>query len=181
MNQMTTNNDKIIIDPNFKALIPPLMNDEFAGLEASILSEGCRDALVIWKNNGAMVLLDGHNRFSICKRLNLPFKTLELHFNSEPEALIWIIGNQLNRRNLTQEQRIYFIGKRYLLDRKSKGGQLKNKNAQKKQIAPLVPVVLTSDITTPQSTAHRIADETKLSHKTVKIAGKYATAIDRIR
>ena len=62
------------IDPQFKALIPPLAPEELAGLEASLKAEGCRDALVTWRG----LLLDGHNRLEICKRHKLKFKTTEI-------------------------------------------------------------------------------------------------------
>jgi hypothetical protein len=55
--------NEIIIDPEIKNLIPPLSPSEYAGLEASILSEGCRDAVVIWQETE--ILLDGHNRYQI--------------------------------------------------------------------------------------------------------------------
>ena len=58
------------IDPEFKALIPPLTPDERAGLEASILTEGCRDALIVWGD----ILIDGHNRYEICTKHNIPYK-----------------------------------------------------------------------------------------------------------
>jgi N6-adenosine-specific RNA methylase IME4 len=38
----------LIIDPEFKALIPPLAPEELAQLEANILQDGCRDPLVVW-------------------------------------------------------------------------------------------------------------------------------------
>jgi len=38
----------IIIDPEFKSLIPPLATEEYSGLEASVISDGCRDALKLW-------------------------------------------------------------------------------------------------------------------------------------
>ena len=38
----------IIIDPEFKALIPPLAPEELAQLEANIIKDGCRDPLVVW-------------------------------------------------------------------------------------------------------------------------------------
>lgn len=37
------------IDPEFKALIPPLAPDEYAQLEANIRAEGCRVPLVVWQ------------------------------------------------------------------------------------------------------------------------------------
>jgi len=41
-------NQSIIIDPEFQSLIPPLAPEEYIQLEANILAEGCRDALVVW-------------------------------------------------------------------------------------------------------------------------------------
>jgi len=41
--------NNIIIDPEFKALIPPLAPEELAQLEANIIKDGCRDPLVVWK------------------------------------------------------------------------------------------------------------------------------------
>lgn len=38
----------VLIDPEFHALIPQLAPEEFSQLEANILADGCRDALVVW-------------------------------------------------------------------------------------------------------------------------------------
>ena len=40
--------------------------------------------------------------------------------------------NQLGRRNLTPEQKTYLTGKQYEAERKTSGGQLENRNAQKR-------------------------------------------------
>jgi len=85
------------IDQDFKELIPPLSADELLNLEQSILAEGCRDAIQTW--NGFIV--DGHNRYSICSRLNLPFKVEEKEFSSRNDVCIWMIQNQFARRNLS--------------------------------------------------------------------------------
>ena len=89
----------ITIDPEFKALIPPLLPEERKGLEESILKEGCRDALVVWK--GHDILVDGHNRYEICTAHGKPFETVEMEFASRDDAMVWIIDNQFSRRNLT--------------------------------------------------------------------------------
>ena len=60
----------LMVDPEFKKLTFPLTADEYARLEKSILEEGCRDPLVIWKWNS--VILDGHNRYEICTKHNIP-------------------------------------------------------------------------------------------------------------
>lgn len=93
---------QIKIDKEFKALIPPLQESELAGLEASILAEGCRDPLCVWDNT----LLDGHNRHELCTKHNKPFDTVQVQVSSRDEAKLWIIRNQFGRRNLTDAQRI---------------------------------------------------------------------------
>ena len=88
---------EIHIDDEFKALIPPLLPDEYAQLEANIRSEGCRDALVLWDD----VLIDGHNRYSICQKHGLPFRTEQsTTIQSYDDAVLWIVNNQLGRRNI---------------------------------------------------------------------------------
>ena len=91
----------IHIDPEFKKLIPPLQEDEFKQLEENILSEGCRDPLTVWGN----ILIDGHNRYDICKKHDISFRTVEREFDSRDDAIIWIIKNQFGRRNLSAYDR----------------------------------------------------------------------------
>ena len=86
----------LIVEQEFKELIPPLSSDEYSGLEKSLLVEGCRDALVTW--NG--VIIDGHNRYEICKEHGLEFRTIEKDFTDKDAAKVWIIENQFSRRNL---------------------------------------------------------------------------------
>jgi len=91
----------IRIDPEFKALIPPLTAEEYAGLEESIVREGCRDALVVWNNT----LIDGHNRYEICQKHGIPFETREIELDDHDAAIMWIIMNQFSRRNLPAYER----------------------------------------------------------------------------
>lgn len=93
------------IDEEFKALIPPLTQEEYSALEQSILSEGCRDAIVTWND----IIVDGHNRYEICTRHNVPFKTVAYDFKDRDEAKAWMIQNQLARRNLWPFQRAELV------------------------------------------------------------------------
>ena len=99
----------IIINEKFRTLIPPLNKAEYTELEKSLKKEGCREPLVIW--NG--YLIDGHNRFEICTRLNIKYKVINMPFESEEDAISWICSNQLGRRSISEETRKYLIGKRY--------------------------------------------------------------------
>ena len=93
---------QVKIDPKFQELIPPLNENEYKLLETSLLSEGCRDALVVW--NG--ILLDGHNRLKICKANDIPYEVRSINnILDRDTAKFWIINNQLSRRNLNKYQR----------------------------------------------------------------------------
>lgn len=91
------------VEPEFKALIPPLTNDEYAALKESIKTHGCHDPLIIWK--GRNIILDGHNRYQICRELDLRFEVVEIELSSHTDAKIWMIKNQRARRNLNESQR----------------------------------------------------------------------------
>ncbi len=95
------------IDEEFAALIPPLTDDEYTCLEQSILAEGCRDPIITW--NG--IIIDGHHRFKICKKHKIAFQTVQKEFASRDEVILWMIQNQLGRRNLSEFQRIEIVRK----------------------------------------------------------------------
>lgn len=73
-------------------------------LEGLILEEGCRDALVVWKEKNCIV--DGNTRYDICKANNIPFAVEYKSFSKRSEAMQWALDNQYNRRNMTSVQRI---------------------------------------------------------------------------
>ena len=89
-------NLELKINPEFEKLIPPLDEKELFMLKQSLWKEGCRDALVTWRG----MILDGHHRYKYCREKELPFKVIERDFSTEKEARIWMIINQLGRRNV---------------------------------------------------------------------------------
>jgi len=101
--QVSTATENIIVDDEFEALIPPLSEEEFAGLEKSLLNDGCRDRLVVWR--GHNLLLDGHHRKKICGKHGIPFGVVEVNLPDRDAAHVWIIRNQFSRRNLSTFQR----------------------------------------------------------------------------
>lgn len=105
--------EDIKIDAEFAALIPPLSAEERQQLEENIVEHGgARDPLVVWASKGTLTLLDGHNRYEICARLELPFDVHEMRFGSRDQAADWIDKNQLGRRNLTADSFNYLLGRR---------------------------------------------------------------------
>jgi hypothetical protein len=96
----------IIIDEEFKNLIPPLSEDEFRQLEENCVRDGIREPLVVWKqDNGDSILIDGHNRFKIIAKHMLHYTEQWMQFKDRDEAKAWIIMNQFGRRNLSTYDR----------------------------------------------------------------------------
>ena len=50
-------------------------------------------------------MIDGHNRFEICTRLDLLFTVVSKDFYCRDDAIVWIINTQFGRRNLSDYQR----------------------------------------------------------------------------
>lgn len=89
------------IKESFRTVIPPLAPEEYQLLEQSIIADGCRDAILTWGG----FIIDGHNRYEICQKRGIPFITEERDFHTEQDAMVWIINNQLGRRNVTDYQK----------------------------------------------------------------------------
>jgi len=149
---------EIIIDEEFKALLPPLDEETFAWLENNILEYGCREPLVVWED----ILIDGHNRYEILMRHELPVSTVSMEFESREDVIVWIISTQVSRRNLTPMQLSYFRGMHYNTDKKVQG-------TIKAQNGPLYG-----------STAERLADKYNVSRNTIKRDAQVTDAINAI-
>jgi hypothetical protein len=108
------------VDPELRARIPALRPEEREQLRDNLLRDGCRDPLVVWQEKG--LLLDGHNRFEVCREHRIPYEVVEIPLCSRDEALAWIDTNQLGRRNLTPEQFSLFLGRHFNRVKAGRGG-----------------------------------------------------------
>ena len=101
--------EKLRINPKFNEHIPPLAKEEYDGLEELILSEGIRDAIIVWKG----FVIDGHNRLEIAEKNGIvDYKVEDIDFPDENAAMLWIISTQLGRRNLADIDKIALANKR---------------------------------------------------------------------
>ena len=99
------NTQVLKIDEEFATLIPPLTTDEYTRLEQNIITEGCREAIIVWND----IIIDGHNRYKVCKAHDIDFQTTQKNFKSLEEAMLWMIQNQLGKRNLNAFRRIEMV------------------------------------------------------------------------
>ncbi|MDR2571329.1 MAG: hypothetical protein LBD23_13720, partial [Oscillospiraceae bacterium] len=160
---------KIIIDEQFKAFLPALDAKTFSDLERDIINHGVRDAIVLWDG----ILIDGYNRHAICVKHDLPFRTVSMEFSSRDEVLIWIINNQIIRRNLTPLQLSYFRGVHYRAEKKiitnvDGRNQYKEVAAQNGHQPKM------------QSTATKLANHYDVSPNTIRRNSQLSESIDAI-
>lgn len=150
------------IDPEFRDKIPPLTEAEFKQLEENILHDRkVHDPLVVWNKT----IIDGHHRWKIIqKHPEIPFKFEKKDFADKWEAIAWMCQHQLGKRNLTEAQKTYLIGKEYEARKKTAGGNRKssyhfgNLNGKK--------------------TAQIVADDHGIGYGTVIRAEKFTQGLD---
>jgi N6-adenosine-specific RNA methylase IME4 len=153
---------QLTINPELKSLIPPLTAEEFKQLETNVLAEGIREPIITWQGT----IVDGHNRYELAQMYDLPFKVKEMAFTSMEDCMDWMINNQLGRRNVTETQKDYLIGKKYENEKQRdrfKGNQYTGGGGQN------VP---------HQKTAERLGEEFGISDKQVKRNEDFAKGVD---
>jgi len=156
------NNQEIIIDEEFSRLLPSLEEHEYCSLEENILVYGCMNPLVLWEG----ILIDGHNRYSIVTKHNLPFNTISLEFNSRDEVIAWMIKTQLDRRNLSPMWLTYFRGLHYNVEKRIHGGDRHSQSFSSGQNDHL-----------NSTTAKKLSDEHGVSPRTIRRDGEIADVI----
>lgn len=159
---------QLIVEPEFRDKIPALSPEEFSKLEENILADGeVRDPLVVWNNT----IIDGHNRWAIIqKHPELKWSAKQMDFSDKWEAIAWMCKNQLGRRNLTDEQKTYLIGKQYEAQKMSTGGDRKSKEFSRAQNEHMV--------SGPNKTSEMLAKEIGVSRETVKRSEHFAKGLD---
>lgn len=155
----------ILILPELKAYIPPLTEEETLLLEQSLLSEGCREALILWKQGVNYVLVDGHNRYALCQKHGLDFKVEVKEFADIEYVKAWMINNQLGKRNVTEEVKSYLRGLQYKSEKAKHGTNQYNKIGEDK-------------LSTPQKTSEKLAAQHKVSEKTIQRDEKFYEGLE---
>lgn len=157
---LSSNLDPVVED-EFLALIPPLSFDELKELEASLVEYGgARDPLIAWDRGPAVppVVLDGHHRLRLCQRLGLPYRFQGLQFKDKDDALTWMRRNQVGRRNLSRNAFMLMLGQLY--NRVKAPGRWASEK--------------------PGRRADDLAQEHDLNEKSVRRAGKFRAAAEKL-
>jgi len=148
----------IKINDELRSFVDPLTDIEYAALERSLQAEGCRDALVLWRDT----LIDGHNRYEICTKHNIPFRTVHNNnFASLEDVMLWMIDNHLARRSVSDFQRGVLALRKKEIVAQRMAERPPEPEVEGDQNAP------TDDTTPPWNTREDIARAARVSSNTI--------------
>ena len=153
----------ITINEELLAFIDPLTPAEYEALEHSLLTEGPREALILWRD----VLIDGHNRYAICRKHGIEFRTIQNDkFESIDDVKLWMIDNQLARRSVTDFQRgLMALRKKEIMGARAAQKKDAELETEDDQSVPFTP---------PWNTREEVARAARVSPNTI-------TQIERIQ
>lgn len=104
--------DEITINPEFQTLIRFHTEEEFSQFKENLISDGkVREPIIVTNLGNGYTLVDGHHRLKASKELAKDYPsfteipTIILSFDNKEAVLIWMLRNQLGRRNLTPAER----------------------------------------------------------------------------
>ncbi|WP_426115785.1 hypothetical protein [Massilia sp. PWRC2] len=155
----------ITINEALRAFIDPLSPIEHAALERSLLAEGCRDALVLWGE----VLIDGHNRYDICKRHNIAFRTVQNNsFASLDDVMLWMIDNHLARRSVSDFQRgVLALRKKDIVTARTAQRAAELDGADGSMASAAIAPAAAADAGPPWNTREDVAKAARVSSNTI--------------
>lgn len=93
----------------FEFLIQPRSESYADELAEDIVDNGCTAPIEVWEN----YIIDGHLRYEICRKWEVPFQIKTLSFRSQNEVLSYLCEKQLKRDDLTKEYQRYLLGRQF--------------------------------------------------------------------
>lgn len=163
----TFHSNTLQINPEFESLQTMCSEEYLKELEEDIIKNGLSHSLLEWQG----YLIDGHKRYKICKKNNIPFNVNTIPFNDKLTVLEWICNRNLQKDDLSEEYRKYYIGKIFWLKNKANIAYKKINSVGKHDDNNLNR----ADI------AHQIGMDFNVSFGTILKYGIYSNSIDNIR
>jgi len=165
---MNTQDTSVIIDPEFRSLVPSISTEERLQLKENIRQRGLLARLILWRQtmpdgSETYTLVDGHHRLEILREL-YPAEPELMYVTPSPKfyqfialpnreaAKLWILEHQVGRRNLTKEQRVEMVAKIAVL-RQEQTAKVQQQNLKKGNKSPEVGKMPTSGTKTIKALA----------------------------
>lgn len=161
-------------DEEFLLLKQPLSDRDYRDLKLSLLTEGCREHLLVWHG----IIIDGNKRYEICMENNIHFRIRHSMFKNKAEAIVYICKEELQRADLVNEMHKYLIGRLYQAELERKAQLYTNyNNRDNSSSRPYIP----GRVYRKQEISQEIADELNISRGTVLKYEVFTKCIESIR
>jgi len=86
---------EIVLDAEFRDLVPPPPPVELERIVRRLFLDGCREPLFVWNSRGHKLLLTGYERFPTLKLYDIPFEIQIMEFVAREQARQFVIRHQL--------------------------------------------------------------------------------------
>jgi hypothetical protein len=91
--------------PRFERAFREQNEEEREKLIGSLKTDNVKTALKVWKNGDDLIIIDGHNRYKAAVELELKVLPVQyLDFENEDDAYLFMVQEQLGRRNLEKSE-----------------------------------------------------------------------------
>ncbi|BDD12474.1 hypothetical protein FUAX_49060 (plasmid) [Fulvitalea axinellae] len=175
----TSDDPRISIHPELRHFIPKLTRQEKAKLRESILRDGCRDAILLWRaGEDEWFIVDGHNRYAICHELDLEFPYRLTDFSGLPEAKSFMLDLQLGKRNLVKWQVSYFRGMKYVQSKNQHGGH-RTSSEQNVHLGNNADEASEQNVHL-KKVSERLAEEFGVSHMTIQRDARFYQGVEAL-
>lgn len=163
------------INSEYRRMHQPITKEAYEALEQELSTRKDTVLIKVWSNN----ILYDFEKFEICQKYHIPYKSSRLYTRNTIEALLWLCKKQLEREDLTLEMRKYLIGKRFLYE-KMLGAQILSirRAANSSKDKPKMSKPRYEYCT--MKTREHLAKEYNVVHMTIWKYGIFAEALDSI-
>lgn len=181
----------LVIDKEFKAILPAPQKQERFDLEKAIVDKGgFTDPIFAWRDNGKAIIADGMTRFSIWEKHKdrlAPPRVEVLDLPDRDAVILWMLRRQLGRRNLNGNAARMLRGRMYKAIKADAKKNLKQggkatetaKTSKTPMFSPKGQNVPSGDEQSHKA-AKEVAKETGVNEKTVRRDAEFVDAIDAI-
>lgn len=157
-------------DDDIQRLKQPLSRLDLMTLRQKLQRCGCIDPIIAWEG----FIIDGDSSYDICKSHNIPFRVIDMSFNSKDEVYVFVCKRQLLREDLTNEMYKYLIGRLYLSEVNLKASNSFNSNKIREQY-------LSGAVSRKQDIVQEVSSFLGVCVSTVQKYTVFAKCVDSIR
>ena len=170
------NKSKILkVDEDFRRLVLPLSQTQVEQLKADILQRGIPQRVFAWYNS----ILLGYEAYEICVSNGIPFEISRIAHMPKEKAMIWLVMNQLSRKDIPNELHKYLIGKRCALEQIMDAHRAANMYAQNPNAKPRKSRPKEYGLRVTQIRI-RLGEEYHMSHGTIRKYCVFSEMLDNL-